>query len=255
MQRVLGRHLTVENLQIEAAYFQTRPGFERPYGWCWTLMLAAELVSWDDPSAQRWSAALRPLAEHINGLYLRWLPRATYPSRDGAHANSAFGLVRALPFANLLAASGDARLLDAITVCALRWFLDDAGYPAGWEPDGADFLSPALTEAELMSAVLSPAEFAPWFDRFLPELPESLLTPAVVSDPIDGQTAHLHGLNLYRAFAFGQLAGVLTASDSRRAFLADAGRRHAEASLPAVSGSDYMVEHWLAAYAVLLLGA
>jgi len=255
VQRVLDRHLTVENLQIEAAYFQTRPGFERPYGWCWTLMLAAELVSWDDPSAQRWSAALRPLAEHISGLYLQWLPRATYPSRDGAHANSAFGLVRALPFANLLAASGDARLLDAITVCALRWFLDDAGYPAGWEPGGADFLSPALTEAELMSAVLSPAEFATWFDRFLPELPESLLTPAVVSDPTDGQTAHLHGLNLYRAFAFGQLAGVLTASDSRRAFLADAGRRHAGASLPAVSGSDYMVEHWLAAYAVLLLGA
>jgi hypothetical protein len=29
--------------------------------------------------------------------------------------------------------------------------------------------------------------------------------------------------------------------------------RHAEAALPQVSGSDYMVEHWLAAYAVLFL--
>lgn len=30
---------------------------------------------------------------------------------------------------------------------------------------------------------------------------------------------------------------------------------HADAVLPHVSGSDYMVEHWLAAYAVLYLDA
>lgn len=29
--------------------------------------------------------------------------------------------------------------------------------------------------------------------------------------------------------------------------------RHADAALPHVTGDDYMVEHWLAAYAVLLL--
>ena len=29
--------------------------------------------------------------------------------------------------------------------------------------------------------------------------------------------------------------------------------RHAAAALPHVAGSDYMVEHWLAAYATLLL--
>jgi hypothetical protein len=33
----------------------------------------------------------------------------------------------------------------------------------------------------------------------------------------------------------------------------DGAWRHAGASLPHVVGSDYMVEHWLAAYAVLLL--
>jgi hypothetical protein len=35
--------------------------------------------------------------------------------------------------------------------------------------------------------------------------------------------------------------------------LAAAGR-HTDASLAQAAGSDYMVEHWLAAYAVLLLG-
>lgn len=33
----------------------------------------------------------------------------------------------------------------------------------------------------------------------------------------------------------------------------DAAQRHAEDSLPFVAGGDYMVEHWLAAYATLLL--
>jgi hypothetical protein len=33
-----------------------------------------------------------------------------------------------------------------------------------------------------------------------------------------------------------------------------AAERHTEASLGQAVGSDYMVEHWLAAYAVLLLG-
>jgi Protein of unknown function (DUF2891) len=33
-----------------------------------------------------------------------------------------------------------------------------------------------------------------------------------------------------------------------------AAERHAAASLDHVTGSDYMVEHWLVAYAVLLLG-
>ncbi len=36
--------------------------------------------------------------------------------------------------------------------------------------------------------------------------------------------------------------------------LLDVASRHAAAALPHVSGSGYMVEHWLATYAVLLLG-
>ena len=40
---------------------------------------------------------------------------------------------------------------------------------------------------------------------------------------------------------------------SARNQLLDLARRHADASLPVVSGSDYMVEHWLAAYALILL--
>jgi hypothetical protein len=41
--------------------------------------------------------------------------------------------------------------------------------------------------------------------------------------------------------------------DPRIAPALAAARRHADAALPHVAGDDYMVEHWLACYAVLLL--
>lgn len=81
----------------------------------------------------------------------------------------------------------------------------------------------------------------------------SLFRPADVTDPSDGQGAHLHGLNLYRAHVFGLLADLLPTDDERVGVLQDARDRHAAASLPAITGAGWMVEHWLAAYAVLLL--
>jgi hypothetical protein len=76
----------------------------------------------------------------------------------------------------------------------------------------------------------------------------------VVTDPTDGQIAHLHGLNLSRAWCWQRLASRLRDSDARVPVMLAAAERHAAASLDHVTGSDYMVEHWLVAYAVLLLG-
>jgi len=247
-------HLTRPLLEQEAAYLQAHPGFERPYGWGWALLLADEVTGWQDASAQ----AIVPLAQQITDLLLAWLPRATYPSREGMHGNSAFGLARSLPWARRLAGAGDSRLLEAIREAALRWFDQDRQYPAGWEPGGADFLSPALTEAELMCEILEQQQFLAWFATFLPHIvearPQSLFEPAIVTDATDGQIAHLHGLNLYRAFAMQRLAQALPAGDERGPVLMKTATNHAAASLPAVTGSDYMVEHWLACYAVLYLG-
>ncbi len=250
VRALLDAHLTPKSLAVETSYFDAHPSFERPYGWCWILTLAAELASWEDPDARRWSAAVAPLARRIAALYVAWLPKVTYPTRDGAHANSAFALARALPYAS----AHDPALHAAIVTAARRWFIADVDYPARWEPGGADFLSGALTEAELMTAVLPPEEFAAWFSAFLPTLPPALLVPATVTDPLDGQGAHLHGLNLYRAFAFFRLVGHLDPTDPRVAPMRAAASTHADAALPAVTGSGYMAEHWLAAYAVLLLG-
>lgn len=252
---VLDARLTAENLQIEADFMATPHGaaIERPYGWGWALALAAELETWDDPDARRWAASFRPLSRTLTQNFLRWLPLATYPLRTGVHTNSAFGISRALTYADL---QPDGELSQALRGVASRWFGADQDYPGAWEPSGQDFLSPALCEAELFARLLPREDYPGWLGRFLPGIaagePAALFTPAVVTDSADGYLAHLRGLNLSRAWCWRCLADALPAHDPRVPVCAQASRVHAQASLEYVTGDDYMVEHWLAAYAVLL---
>jgi hypothetical protein len=244
IERVFEEHWTPAAIAAEVAHAVAHPGWERPYGWAWALTLHEEAASWaaapDAPSGvRRWAAVLQPLADHFLAAFARWLPVATYPVRSGLHPSSAFGLLRALPAARRAGTS------DVLTDAALRWFADDADAPVRWEPSGSDFLSPSLVEAVLMTTVLPDPE--PWLTRFLPR---PRFTPAVVGDASDGQTAHLHGLNLSRAWCLRRLAAVWPAA---RDELLTAAAEHAAVALPQVSGSDYTVEHWLAAYALLYL--
>jgi hypothetical protein len=259
IRQALDAQLSEAGLAAEARYMadpDTRNG-QRPYGWGWALRLAAELATWDDPDSQAWSARFGPLADQLRSNFIEWLPRADYPGRYGVHSNTAFGLSLALPFARSRATTGDTELLAGMIAAAQRWYGRDIDYPAGWEPSGSDFLSPALVEAELMAQLLPPDEFPAWLSRFLPGIagadPASLFSPVLVSDATDGQIAHLHGLNMSRAFCWRRIAESLPEGDPRIDVARQAMRHHAEAALPHVVGDDYMVEHWLAAYAVLLL--
>ncbi len=256
VRAILDRQFAPEALAAEAAYVAgpNRPGW---YAWGWALTLADDAAALDDEDGRRWSAALRPLADAVTDLFVGWLPRMTYPIRYGMHANTAFALSRSLPWARRRAAAGDAKLAEALTDAAARWYRADAGYPGGWEPSGSDFLSPALAEAELMAQLLRPGDFGQWLTAFLPGIesgqPPALFEPAVVSDSSDGQIAHLHGLNASRAWCWRRIAESIPPGDERTGPALAAARVHAEAALPHVVGDHYMVEHWLAAYAVLLL--
>lgn len=253
----LDRQLTADGLRAEARFAgdpMAGGTQQRPYGWAWALMLTHEV---DRLGNAEWARNLRPLADTITAKFLEWLPKATYPVRYGMHPNSAFGLSMSLPHARDRAAAGDPALLHALVGAARRWFEADRDCPGAWEPSGWDFLSPALAEAELMASVLAADRFPAWLDGFLPGIadrePAALFAPATVTDSSDGQIAHLHGLNLSRAWHWRRLADSLDASDPRVPVMRAASRAHAEAGLPHVVGGDYMVEHWLAAYAVLLL--
>jgi hypothetical protein len=256
IRAVLAEHLTAKNLQAEADYFTkpNRQSFERTYGWAWLLKLAEELLGWDDPDGKEWSANLRPLTDTILARYLAFLPKQTYPIRSGVHPNTAFGLAFALDYAR---AAGHKQLRELIEERSRAYYAKDEAIPAKWEPDGADFFSPSLMEADLMRRVLPADEFPRWLERFLPDLakeaPKTLLTPATVSDRSDPQIVHLDGLNLSRAWCMRSLAVALPKEDPRRKVLADSAARHAEAALRHVASGDYAGEHWLASFAVYLL--
>ena len=242
--------LTPEKLAGELAYLD-RPGaagFERPYGWGWLLALHAEAAR--HPAA--WGEALEPLARAFAARFTAFLPKLTYPIRTGTHGNIAFALIHALEWAEVR----DPALAVLIGERARDWFAGDRGCQA-WEPGGDEFLSPALTEALLMSRVLGNG-FPDWFADFLPDLargePATLFTPVHVSDRSDGKIAHLDGLNLSRAWGWRGIARALGPDHPAHARMLKAAERHVAASLPHIA-DDYMGTHWLATFALLALTA
>jgi hypothetical protein len=239
--------LVAPKIAAELAYL-ARPesaGFERPYGWGWLLALHLEADRHDAP----WAAALEPLSHAFADRFEAHLPKLTYAIRTGVHSSTAFALVLALDWARRFRPS----LAALIEARATIWFGTDRGAQA-WEPSGDDFLSPTLIEALLMSRVLGDG-FAGWFEAFLPDVasgaPETLFTPATVSDRTDGKIAHLDGLSLSRAWCWRGIAAALPGHPAICVMEA-AAERHLAASLPHVEG-DYMGEHWLASFALLAL--
>jgi hypothetical protein len=248
IRALFDRQLVPEKVAGECAYFDapTARGFERPYGWAWLLKLTAELRKAEEP---RWALALAPLADRVAGRLRDFLPISPYPVRVGTHFNTAFALRLAADYAQ-------GELLALLRETALAWYGRDTDCPAWGEPGGDDFLSPALIEAEALRRLLPPAEFLPWFERFLPRLaqgePSALFVPARATDRSDGKIAHLDGLNLSRAWCFRALADALPADDPRRGRMHAAASHHLEAGMPHLAG-DYMGEHWLASFALLAL--
>lgn len=271
IREALGANLTVEKLRVEDDYLREpgRPSFERPYGWAWLLKLHEELYHWPDPEAGRWFDALRPLAATVVGKYLSFFPKQKYAIRVGTHFNTAFGLAFAWDYAEALWGEVRKKALDIaslqqvgllkqlVSERARAYFAADRDYPAVWEPNGDDFLSPSLVEADLMRRVLGGEEFSRWFEEFLPGIETgrypNLLNPADVTDRSDPKIVHLDGLNLSRAWCMRSLASALPEESPGRHALALAAARHAEATLPHITSGDYAGEHWLATFAVYML--
>ncbi|MFP4083024.1 MAG: DUF2891 domain-containing protein [Candidatus Aminicenantes bacterium] len=256
IRRSLAENLSAQNIEREVKYLHqpNRKSFERTYGWAWLLKLAQELRGWDDPDGRKWSKNLKPLAAAIVKRYLDFLPKQTYPIRRGVHPNTAFGMAFALDYSR---AAGHNKLEDLLLERSLTYFASDVHCPAAWEPDGDDFFSRCLIEADLMRRVLPPHEFSEWFHQFLPQLaqgqPKSLLEPADVSDRSDPKIVHLDGLNLSRAWCMNGIADALPEDDPVRKILIESASRHAKATLPHIRSGSYEGEHWLASFAVFML--
>jgi len=252
IDRVLRKHLTTDHLEEEAVYLEA-PGrnfFERPYGWAWLLKLAEELHAYDRDLADN----LRPIVAVVREGLFAYLPSLLHPVRHGMHNNTAFAVKLVIDYTR---AVDDQELKLFCTSRMAYWYGRDDDYGARWEPSGEDFLSPALTEAEVMAAVLPPENFSAWLGRFLPRLvdgqPANLFTPVEVSDPADPKIAHLIGLNLNRAWCWRRIARALWEHDPRHARARMAADRHLHAALPLLSLDDFNHTHWLVSFAVYAL--
>jgi len=252
----LAQSLTADNLEREASYLngEGRATFERPYGLAWLLQLAAELKEWNDPDAERWSAALAPLENAAVRRLTDWLSKLSFPVRSGEHSQTAFSAGLALDYARL---SGNHQFQSLLETKIRSFYSKDVACPLNYEPSGEDFLSPCIAEADAMRRVLSKVDFAAWFEHFLPVVPKDgsadWLQPAVVVDPSDGRLAHLDGLNLSRAWMLNGIVSGLPATDRRVASLRKTAELHMRDGVRAVTGEHYEGGHWLGSFAVYLL--
>ncbi|MFK7803702.1 MAG: DUF2891 domain-containing protein [Anaerolineae bacterium] len=245
----LNTSLTVKNIQVEMEWIADRPNFEMPYGMAWLLTLCGELREWGTLEATKWLEALRPMETHAIERFKLYCHKLPMPMRGGLHSQSAFSLGLVWDYA---LSQNDVELSSLIVETAQRFYWTDININLGYEPSAADFLSPSLSEADLMSRILPQAEFEIWLNLFAPQ-GFDLLEPVNVVDPSNGQLAHWAGLNLSRCWMMARIANALPKEHWRHVELHKNAAAHLEAGLPLAAHPDYMISHWVPTFAVYLL--
>ncbi len=246
--------LTTEAVEREVAYFADHQSFENPYGWGWFLRLAAELALCDDETIEGWRGTLAPLESHIVSLVTEEFLTLDRPFRVGTHGNTAFSLCAVLDYARV---TDNDSLTAAAESTAREHFLADRSYPVAYEPLGWDFLSPAITEADLMRRVLPHDELVDWFDQFMPDNDQTAISALLDPEPVDpdtesGMELHLAGLALAKAWCLIGLAETLPDHRLSDRF-AESARHHVETGIEAVFTESYAGSHWLVSFFLYLI--
>ena len=256
MRTALDQALNPQAIAGEMAYLADFATFEVPYGMAWVLKLAEELRRIPGEPAARWRAALAPLEAHAAVALDRYAARLPLPVRTGMHNQTAFALGFALDWC---AVTGETGLRNRLVERCRHFYLADRHAPLTWEPSAADFVSPALAEADLMRRLLASVEFATWLDGFLGSDAEGTLAlrlpPARVADYADGQLAHYCGLNLSRAWMLRGISRALGESNLLRTACETLADAHLEAGWKDALHEDYMVSHWAPSFLLLAMTA
>lgn len=256
----LKEHFASSNIEGEAAFFKNAKQFELPYGYSWLLKLYAELDSWEDPEAKAWTSNLYPLAQQFSKKLNDYYKDLPFPVRGGAHPNTAFTLYLALDYAE---PQHDDTLLKMLRATANRFFAGDHNCGTAYEPQGSDFLSPCLAEAQLMSRVLEKDKFLPWINAFLPPLSSPEFAPltkpvdtkGITKEELQGGKSHLIGLAFSRAHAMLDIAARLPPDDTRVTVLRRLASINAASAYDAMEEAGYLGSHWIGTYAVMYLRA
>lgn len=186
--------ISEDNIGQEVRYFkmESHSSSERTYGWAWLLKLAEEIHTWESPTARTLEKNLKPLTQLMVENVEVFLPKLTKPIRVGEHQSTAFAMVFAYDYAKTFK---NKELKNLIVFWAKAFYFHDKNCPIVYEPEGFDFLSPCLEEVNLMECVLSKNDFMDWLKDFIPQLLDSDIKVAKVSDRQDGKLVHHDGLN------------------------------------------------------------
>ncbi len=248
IMEILRKHLNKEKIEGEISYFneKTNYSFERPYGWGWLLRLQRELLTWNEPEAKEFAAALKPLADIITERTIAYLSNLSEPMREGMHGNTAFSLIHIYDYAEI---SGNDELKNKIIYSAKKFYQKDTSCPANYEPSGEDFVSPCLAEAALMKRVLNESVFKSWFKNFLPSL-NSYIVPTEVKDKKDARIGHLIGLDFQRAWSAAEIKRAFSPTSEEYKILDTIKENHCYAGYNDMFDSGYGGAHWLASFAI-----
>jgi len=252
----LNAHLGKTNIEGEMAFFKdpSNKNFEVPYGLSWLLKLYTELYTWEDPDAKKWAETLAPLAQFFSERLVEYLNALSYPMRVGTHANTAFNLSFMLDFAR---AVKDEKFMNAVVTAAKKHFSADKDCPTAYEPSGSDFFSPCLTEAELMSKVLSQSDFVKWFNAFMPAVHSAefrtLATPVQQKGREDAGQSHLLALPFVIAADMNRVARALPEKDRRKQAYEQLAAIHIQRGFETMYDADYTGTHYVASWAVYSL--
>jgi hypothetical protein len=256
IRAALDSHLSEKNIAAELSYIEQKNNelFERPYGWGWLLRLQAEMDTFEDGDAKRWSKNLAPLSKKVAELSVSYLEKLSVPVRAGTHQSTAFALTHMQDYAIV---ADDQVLQEVIKRRSMDFYGADRNCPAAYEPSGEDFISPCLVEADLMRRILPQNEFVTWLDRFLPSLTSEefkpLLSPIEIKDRKDPRIGHLIGLFFQRASSYYSIAAALPKTDPRRPVFFHLGAIHRDEGLSQMFDSGYGGAHWLASFAIFML--
>jgi hypothetical protein len=252
----LKEHLGKKNVEGEMEFFKAARNFEVPYGYAWLLRLYAELVTWDDPEAKTWAQNLAPMVEQFSKKLATYYKDLPFPTRTGMHPNTAFSINLLLDYTQI---TKDTALREVATQTARRFFANDRACATSYEPQGTDFLSPCLAEAQLMSKVMERDQFRAWLNDFLPPLYSQDFKPltapidvsAITKDDLQAGKSHLIGVAFSRSMAMADILKMLPADDARVPVLARLATINGWSGFQALSAAGYYGSHWLATYAVL----
>ena len=246
----LDSHFIEEKIKKEIEYFDDNKSFEKPYGWAWFLGLMTELHLWDHKKATKWNKALKPLEYKIYKKIKNEFLEQERPLRVGTHGNSAFSLSTFIDYARIKSKN---KLESKLIEKSRKFYLKDKDAPIDYEPIGWDFLSPTLTEADLMHRVLQENEYLEWLDRFIPEIrPDHRLLQPIIVELDELMKYHLVGLNLSKAWCLISITKKLLEDHRYYNRFLESAKEHTLEGLKQAFSEDYGGSHWLLSFTTYL---